>query len=103
MAGARKEALERIPYIHYPVQFDGTNKTQVQALIDSGGEVNAMTPAYTSTLGLRARHTNIGAQKIDGSTLQMFEMILADFQVEDKLGKARFFKKLSYWPISVRK
>ena len=52
-----------------------------------------MTPAYASRLGLRARHTNVGAQKIDGSTLQTFGMVLADFQVEDKLGKARFFQE----------
>ena len=91
MAGAREEALERVPCIHYPVQFEGTNETQVQALIDSGSEVNAMTPAYASRLGLRARHTNVGAQKIDGSTLQTFGIVLANFQVEDKLGKARFF------------
>ena len=93
MAGAREEALERVPCIHYPVQFEGTNETQVQALIDSGSEVNAMTPAYVSRLGLRARHTNVGAQKIDGSTLQTFGTVLADFQVEDKLGKARFFQE----------
>ena len=69
IAGAREEALERVLCIHYPVQFEATNKTQVQALNDSGSEVNALTPAYASKLGLRARHTNVGAQKIDGSTL----------------------------------
>ena len=52
-----------------------------------------MTSAYISKLGLQARHTNIGAQKIDGFNLQMFVMVLADFQVEDKLGKARFFQE----------
>ena len=93
MAGTRKEALEHIFYIYYLVQFKGTNKTQVQALIDSGSEVNAMTPAYALRLGLQARHTNVGAQKIDGFTLQTFGMVLADFQVEDKLGKARFFQE----------
>ena len=52
MAGAREEALERIPYIHYPIQFEGKNETQVQALIILGSEVNVMTPAYASRLGL---------------------------------------------------
>ena len=52
-----------------------------------------MTPAYASKLGLQARHPNIGAQKIDGSTLQTFGMVLTDFQVEDKFGKARFFQE----------
>ena len=31
MAGAREEALERVPYIYYPAEFTSTNKTQVQA------------------------------------------------------------------------
>ena len=29
MADARDEVLERVPYIHYPVQFKSTNGTQV--------------------------------------------------------------------------
>ena len=52
-----------------------------------------MTPAYTSKLGLKVYHTKVGAQKIDGSTLKIFEMVLANFQVEDKLGRARFFQE----------
>ena len=27
IADAREEALERIPYIYYPIQFEGTNVT----------------------------------------------------------------------------
>ena len=52
-----------------------------------------MNPAYASRLGLRVYCTDIGAQKIDGSTLETFGMVLASFQVEDKLGKIRFFQK----------
>ena len=39
------------------------------------------------------RKTNVGAQKIDGSVLETFGMVIADFQVEDKGGKPRFFQK----------
>ena len=63
MTGTRKEALvlERVSYIYYPVQFKkNTNKTQVQALIDSRSEVNAMTPAYVSKLGLKVYFIDIG-------------------------------------------
>ena len=52
MAGAREKALECVPCIHYPVQFEDTNETQVYALIDLSSEVNAMTLAYASRLGL---------------------------------------------------
>lgn len=50
-----------------------------------------MTLAYTTKLGLKIQVTNIRAQKIDGSTIQMFGIVLAKFQVEDKFGKAGFF------------
>ena len=36
---------------------------------------------------------NVEAQKIDGSTFETFGMVLASFQVEDKLRKARFFQE----------
>ena len=35
----------------------------------------------------------MGLDWIDGSTLESFEMVLASFQVEDKLGRARFSQK----------
>ena len=84
--------LERVPCIHYPLRFR-KDTAGVRALVDLGSEVNAMTPAYAAKLGLYVRKTNIGAQKIDGSTLETFGMVLADFQVEDKLGRARFFQE----------
>ena len=86
------KALQGVPYVHYPLRF-WKDTADVRALIDSGSEVNAMTPAYTSKLGLQVRYTEIGAQKIDGSTLQTFGMVLANFQMEDKLGRTRFFQE----------
>ena len=67
-------ALQRVLYVHPLVWF---KKKEVQALIDSSSEVNAMTSAYALKLGLRVYHTNVKTQKIDGSTLQTFEMGLA--------------------------
>ena len=52
-----------------------------------------MTPGYVLKLGLKIYPTNVGAQKIDGSTLEMFEIVLTSFQVEDKLGRTRYFQK----------
>lgn len=63
-------------------------------MLDLGNEVNAMILAFTLKLGFRTCHTNVGAQKIDGSTLQMFRMVLVSFQVEDKLDWAWFFQEL---------
>lgn len=46
---------------------------------------------YASKLGLKVRHTDVRAQKIDGSILITFGMVLASFQLEDKPEKAYFF------------
>ena len=93
MTGPREEALERVPYIHYPVQFKNTNKALVQALIDSGSEVNAIHPSFVKQLGLLIRPTDVGAQKIDGTTLDTHGMVVAAFSVMDKANQVRFFEK----------
>lgn len=50
-----------------------------------------MTPAYVANLDLKIWPTNVEAQKIDSSTLKMFEMALASFWIEDKHGKSWVF------------
>ena len=50
-----------------------------------------MNPAYVGKLGLHIWKTNVRAKKIDGSTFETFGMVIADFQVEDKGGRPRFF------------
>ena len=90
---AREEALERIPCIHYPVQFK-KDKTQVQALIDSESEVNAMHPSFTKQLGIPIRPTDVGAQKIDGTTLDTHGMVVVAFSMVDKANRVRFFEEI---------
>ena len=63
-------------------------------MLDSGSKVNAMSPAYAEKLGFQTWKTNVGAQKIDGSTLETFRMVIADFQLEDKGGRPRFFQEI---------
>lgn len=50
--------------------------------------------AYILKLGFKTCNINVKAQKIDSSTLKMFQIVLTSFQVKDKLGKARFFQKI---------
>ena len=52
-----------------------------------------MTLGYVLKLGLKIRLTNVGAQKIDGSTFEIFRIVLASFQIEDTLGRAQFFQE----------
>lgn len=61
--------------------------------MNSRSEVNAITPAYASKLGLKVCFIDVRVQKIDGSTLEKFEMVLASFQVENSLEKTRYFQK----------
>ena len=94
---SREATLERVPCIRYPVRFrrknDEDEDKDVRALIDSGSKVNAMHPAYTTKLGLRARKIDVGAQKIDGFYLDTFGMVIANCLVKDKLRRVRFFQE----------
>ena len=94
---SRKATLERVPCIRYPVQFrqknDKDKDKDVRALIDFGSKVNAIYPAYTTKLGLRTKKINVGTQKIDGSHLDIFGIVIADCLVKNKLGRVRFFQK----------
>ena len=87
----KKVILNQVSCIYYLVQFRKDKRATIQALIDFGSKVNAITLAYAKKLGLRTWKTNVGAQKIDGSLLKIYEIVIAAFQVKNKLGRARFF------------
>ncbi len=83
------EELEWVPCIWYLVTF----KDQTKALLNSGSEVNAMSQAFAQQLGLKIRKTNVGAQKIDGTTLEIYGIVVSTFSVLDKDGRERFFEE----------
>ena len=84
------EEVVRVPCIYYLVKFQ---EKQVKTLLDSSSEINAISPTYAKRLGLKTWKTNLGAQKIDDFALKTLEMVIADFQIEDKGGKPRFFQE----------
>ena len=53
-----------------------------------------MTPPYAKQLGFQVQKTDVTAQKIDSLLLWTFEIVIAGFQVKDKLGRIQFFKQL---------
>ena len=65
----------------------------MQALIDSKSEVNAIHLSFVKQLGLSIRPTDVEAQKIDGTTLDTHEMVVAIFSVVDKANRVRFFEE----------
>ena len=90
--GTKEEAVECVSCTCYPVQFK-KNKTLVQALIDLKSEVNTMHPSFAKQLGLLIQSIDVGAQKIDGTTLDTYEMVVAAFSMVNKANQVRFFEK----------
>ena len=52
-----------------------------------------MTLAYAKKLGFWTQKTDVGAQKIDGWSLDTSAMVIAGFQVINKLRRAQFFQE----------
>ena len=78
MTDTSSKEVVKVPCIYYPVWFQEGQK-QVKPLRNSGSKLNVMSLACIERLSLKARKTNVGAQKIDGSALETFEMVIADF------------------------
>ena len=62
-------------------------------MINLGSEVNAIHPSFAKQLGLPIRPTDVGVQKIDGTTLDNHGMVVAAFSVVDKANRVKFFEK----------
>ena len=62
-------------------------------MLDLGNKVNVMTLASADQLGLKMQRTDVSAQKIDRSSLKTYGIVIAVFQVLDKLSCFRFFQK----------
>ncbi len=86
-----EEELEWVTCIQYPVTFKDQHQTE--ALLDSGNEVNVMRQAFAQQLGLKIRKTNAGAQKIDGTILETYGLVVFTFSMSDKDGRERFFEE----------
>ena len=52
-----------------------------------------MNLVFVQKLGLHIQKINVGTQKIDGSALETFKIIIANLEMEDKTGKSKFFQK----------
>ena len=90
---SEKVVLEKVPFINYPVWFQESQE-QVKTLLDISSNVSAMSPAYAIKLGLKTWKTNIRAQKINDLALEIFGIVIADFQVEYKGDRSRFFQEI---------
>ena len=62
-------------------------------MLDYESEVNAMTSPYIEKLDLTIQKTDVGAQKINGSILVTYGIVIAGFSMQNRLGKVQFFKE----------
>lgn len=85
--------LKYISYIDYLISFWKDPASLMSALIDSNSKVNTMQPAYAKKLDLNIRKTNMEAQKIDNTTLKIFEKVIAAFSIHNKARKVCFFEE----------
>ena len=60
-ANKKKTFLKWVSCLLYPIQFLKKHKENISAFINSGSEVNIISPTYAKKLGLHIRLTNIGA------------------------------------------
>lgn len=65
-------------------------------LINSESKVNVIQFKQTKKLGLYVRQINIGTQKVDGTSLKKFIIIITFFEFVDKKQKSQFFKIFFY-------
>ena len=90
--GEYSENLAQVSCIRYSITFQ-KKSVPVLTLFDSGSKVNAIYPTFARELGLLIRSTDVGAQKIDGNTLDTFGMVVVAFSVTEKANRVRFFEK----------
>ena len=81
--------LKQITYIQYLIAFpdgvtqDGPALDPMSALFDSSSKVNAIYPTFAKRFGFVVQTTNVGAQKIDGTILKTYGMVVAAFSMTD--------------------
>ena len=90
LGDAPETILEGVPCIWYPTTFQDKS---VLALLDSGSEVNTIHPTFAKELGLPIRSIDVGAQKIDGTTLDTYRMVVTAFLMTDKANRVKVFER----------
>ncbi len=84
-----EEELKQVPCIWYSVTF----KERTEAQLNSKSEVNVISQAFVHQLGLKTWKTNVKAQKFDGTTLEIYRMVVFTFSVLNKDDRERFFEE----------
>ena len=62
-------------------------------MLSCGSKVNIINPNYAWKLEFKIQKINVEIREIDVSALETFEIVITDFQVEDKVGRPRYFRE----------
>lgn len=62
-------------------------------MLNSKNEINAITLIYAVKVDFTTQTSSIGAQKIDGLVIKIYEMVTTEFSIYNKLSRTRFFDK----------
>ena len=89
----KMRVLHWISCFCYPVQFWKHKSKDVLAFLNFRSELNEMTLAYAVQLGFKVQKIDVDAQKIDGFLLETYGMVIAIFQVFNKLHCSWLFQK----------
>ena len=63
-------------------------------MLNSKSKVNAIYSNFANKLGFSIRPTDVETQKIDGTMLDTYKMVVVVFLVIDKANQVRFFEKI---------
>lgn len=90
---ASSKTLYCVPYVSYPVWFQGGQAIEDKALTDFNSKINIMNPAFRVQLSRFIWPIDIDAQKIDGFALKTYNIVIVGFSIQDKLDRIWFFKE----------
>ena len=65
-------------------------------MLDSGSKMNAINLDYTPKLWPTIWKSNDKVQKINDFILEIFRLVIADFLIEDKVGRPKLLQKFFY-------
>ena len=74
--------LVQVPCIRYPITFE---RKSVLVLLNLNNEINTIHPTFAQELGFAIRLINIRVQKIDGTTINTYRIVVAAFLLTDRV------------------
>ena len=80
----------RVSFIYYLIWV---NQDKIWALLNNSSMINTMSFKCNQKLGFKIWKIIVRAQKIKGSVIKIFEMVIANFPIKDKVDKPKFFQK----------